>query len=90
MKKTIILPAVIVLGIGGTASATREHDVCKNLDRIQTSVPEGYVIGEGKECVLKVQPVQQTPVAEPVAQPAPVPPPAAAVPQPVLSAFEGK
>lgn len=91
MNKTILLAAVIVLAIGETASATKEHDICKNLDGIQTEVPEGYVKSENKECVLKEQPVEQTPVAEPAPQPAPVPAPASPVPQPELAApFEGK
>jgi hypothetical protein len=46
---------------------------------------------KNKECVLKEQPVEQTPVAEPAPQPAPVPAPASPVPQPELAApFEGK
>jgi hypothetical protein len=59
MNKIIILAALIVLAIGGTASATREHDICKNLDGIQTSVPEGYVKSGHKECVLDVQPIRK-------------------------------
>jgi hypothetical protein len=47
VNKTILLAAVIVLAIGETASATKEHDICKNLDGIQTEVPEGYVKEQG-------------------------------------------
>jgi hypothetical protein len=92
MKKTILLAAAILFAAGGTASATKEHDICKNLDGIQTEVPEGYVKTDNKECVLKVQPVQETPVIVPAPQPAPVPTPAApaAIAEPELEPIQGK
>jgi hypothetical protein len=46
MKKIIVLAAV-VLAIGGTASATWEHDKCLNIEGIQETVPEGLIVKEG-------------------------------------------
>jgi hypothetical protein len=58
MKKIVILAAATVLAIGGTASAClpgEQEDKCKNVEGIQSEVPEGLT-QQGENC-FKAQPI---------------------------------
>jgi hypothetical protein len=62
MKKIIVLAAV-VLAIGGTASATWEHDKCLNIEGIQGD-RAGRADCQGGEC-WRQEPIVNQPAAQP-------------------------
>lgn len=73
MKKIVIIAAALVFAIGGTASAClpgEQEDKCKNLDGIQSEVPDGLQ-QQGENCFKEqpivdqeVQPEEVTPASE--------------------------
>jgi hypothetical protein len=100
LNKIAPLAIVIILASPGAAFACKKgvektveevsyvRDDCKNIDGIQTEIPEGYV-KDGRRCTPIIesqpapeQPKETTPAPQPEAQPAVVNTPAPA-PQPI-------